>query len=94
MTQTLRAEADKILNSFVERKAKEKAGWIDSTIKSLLTNFQIFIIESSKTPNLIKKMVAKSAGIEIVYKQLIGNFGHEVIIKKHGEVKAKRKFNL
>lgn len=82
------------LDSIVERKAKEQSDWIDSTVKSLLSSWQVFIIESSKTPNIIKKIVAKSADIEIIHQELIADFGHEVIIKKHGEVRARRKFTV
>lgn len=85
---------DDLIYRITNEKAKEQSEWIDSTVKSLLSKFQVFIIESSKTPNLIKKVVAKSAGIEIIHQQLIGNFGWEVIIKKNGEVKARRKFNI
>lgn len=81
-----------VINSVTEKKAKERSEWIDSTFKSLLSDWQVFIIESSRTPYLIKRIVAKSSGIEIINKQLIGEFGWEVIIKKHGLVKARRKF--
>lgn len=82
------------IGNMVEKKAREQSEWIDSTVKSLLSKWQVFIIESSKTPRMIAGLVARSADIEIIHQELIGNFGWEIIIKQHGEVKAKRKFNL
>lgn len=82
------------IENYVERKAIERARWIDKTIESLLSPFVVSLIKSSKTPTLIKKIAIKSSGIEIVIQRLVGNFGDEVKIKQYGRVKAARKFNI
>ena len=83
---------DTTLNDITERKAREYSSWIDSNAKKLLSKWQVFLIENSRTPSLLTKLVAKTADIEIVVYELVGNFGREVVIKQHGQVNARRKF--
>ncbi len=81
-----------LFDRVVTRKQEEKAQWIDSSCKKLFSPWQVSLIESSKTPDLIKKIIARSIKLEIINQTLIGNFGIEVIIKSRGVVRARRKF--
>lgn len=81
-----------VAQDIFERKAEEYSAWIDTVVISLLPDFYVGLLRSSKTPNFIKCLLSRISGIEIIHRQLMGNFGFEIIIKKYGKVKARRKF--
>lgn len=76
-----------ILNKTVEKIARERADWIDSTIQSHLPKWKVWLLK--KYP-FLKSFLA--VNIEIINEELIADFGTRVWIKLNGKVIGKRNY--
>lgn len=83
---------DHVINDRIVREAERQAKWVDSKIKSLLSPFNRNMLSSSKVPELVKKAIMNTSGVEVCIMDNSLESSTKIIIKQRGVVKAERTF--
>ena len=82
---------DDFIITRIDKLANEKSKWIDQTILNSIPVWKASLLK--KYPSKFLATILR-VNIEIIYEELIGNFGRRIIIKNNGKIIDSRMFKF